>query len=287
MISSFSKKIVITRLLQLAVSIGLASSVAAFALDRSLDRALPPYYAATHNNSASGTSPTYNTSPRYGSHAYYGKEETGEASWYGHKYHGRQTANGDIYDMYKLTAAHKTLPFNSYAEITNIRNGRQVIVRINDRGDFYHERVIDLSYGAAEKLDMVATGTAQVRIRPLGMAPNNTTSQPTHPVYPNLGTSNNNGRDRYSDKPAPYTPPTGPNFFFVKAAAYAIESNALHSVNTLRTLTDVPVQVQAVNTNVGKIYRVWLGPVGTAEEGRRLVRILAKSAYPNAKVVKK
>jgi rare lipoprotein A len=94
-----------------------------------------------------------------------GYRERGTASWYGAKFHGRRTSSGEPYDMYKATAAHRNLPLPTYAEVTNLDNGRKVIVKINDRGPFHSERLLDLSYGAAVKLDMLNRGTARVDIR--------------------------------------------------------------------------------------------------------------------------
>jgi peptidoglycan lytic transglycosylase len=90
--------------------------------------------------------------------------EEGQASWYGVPYHGRRAANGEIYDMYKLTAAHRTLPFETIVRVTNLKNGRQIEVRITDRGPFVENRIIDLSLAAARELDMVAAGLAPVRL---------------------------------------------------------------------------------------------------------------------------
>ncbi len=90
--------------------------------------------------------------------------ETGLASWYGHPYHGRAAANGEIYDMEKLTAAHRTLPFGTFVRVTNLTNGKSVDVRIIDRGPFVAGRIIDLSHAAAEAIEMVGAGVAQVRI---------------------------------------------------------------------------------------------------------------------------
>jgi len=116
---------------------------------------------------------------RYGNHSPYevfgkkyyvlnsaaGYRQRGTASWYGSKFHGRRTSSGEPYDMHLATAAHKTLPLPTYAEVTNLDNGRRVIVKINDRGPFKDDRLIDLSYGAALRLDMIATGTAHVEVR--------------------------------------------------------------------------------------------------------------------------
>ncbi len=89
----------------------------------------------------------------------------GIASWYGSEFHGKKTASGEIYDMYAMTAAHKTLPIPSYARVTNLENQRSVIVRINDRGPFHGNRVMDLSYAAAKKLDLQQAGTGAVEIK--------------------------------------------------------------------------------------------------------------------------
>ena len=94
--------------------------------------------------------------------------ETGVASWYGPDFHGRQTANGEKYDMHGITAAHRTLPFNTEVLVENLDNGKTVQVRINDRGPFAKDRIIDLSRGAAEKVDMIGPGTARVRIYVVG-----------------------------------------------------------------------------------------------------------------------
>ena len=90
--------------------------------------------------------------------------EEGVASWYGLPFNGRRTSNGEIYDMHELTAAHRTLPFNAVVRVTNLRNGKQTQVRINDRGPFVADRIIDLSLSAAEAIEMVGPGTAQVRL---------------------------------------------------------------------------------------------------------------------------
>jgi rare lipoprotein A len=93
-----------------------------------------------------------------------GYTEQGQASWYGKKFHGHLTSNGEIYDMYSMSAAHKTLPIPSYVKVTNLDNNKTAIVRVNDRGPFHAGRIIDLSYAAAYKLDVIKTGTANVAI---------------------------------------------------------------------------------------------------------------------------
>ena len=94
-----------------------------------------------------------------------GHEETGEASWYGHPYHGRRTASGEIFDMYQMTAAHPSLPFGTWVLVENSANGRSVQVRINDRGPHKSRRIIDLSYAAARVLGAVGPGVIPVRLR--------------------------------------------------------------------------------------------------------------------------
>jgi len=93
-----------------------------------------------------------------------GYREKGIASWYGKKFHGRKTAIGETYDMYKMTAAHKTLPLPSYVEVTNLDNGRKIVVRVNDRGPFHGGRIIDLSYAGAKKLGIIGQGTGRVEV---------------------------------------------------------------------------------------------------------------------------
>jgi rare lipoprotein A len=90
--------------------------------------------------------------------------QTGVASWYGPNFHGKTTSNKEIYDMFDLTAAHKSLPFGTFVMVTNLNNGKSVTVRINDRGPFVKERIIDLSYAAAKAVDMIDTGTAPVKL---------------------------------------------------------------------------------------------------------------------------
>lgn len=90
--------------------------------------------------------------------------QTGYASWYGGKFHGRKTANGEIFDTYKFTAAHRSLPFDTVLKVTNLENGRSTVVRINDRGPFVENRVIDLSFAAAKEIGMIESGIARVRI---------------------------------------------------------------------------------------------------------------------------
>lgn len=112
-----------------------------------------------------------------------GYDTTGIASWYGKKFHGHLTSNGEYYDMYGMSAAHRYLPLPTYVRVTNLANDKEVIVRVNDRGPFHPDRIIDLSYAAAYKLDMLDTGTAQVRVEAIVMPPPMVPDTTTHASY--------------------------------------------------------------------------------------------------------
>lgn len=194
-------------------------------------------------------------------------KERGIASWYGKRFHGKKTSNGEIYDMYGMTAAHTILPLPSYAKITNPANGRSVIVRVNDRGPFKHSRIIDLSYAAAHKLGYVNKGSTLVEVEAIdpdkadNYASNNTDSQveatavtmaePTStatPVEQILATSNENTAMESG--------------FFVQAGAFKSEINADNLINKLQGL-DIDQ-----NSGINKVYnnglhRLKIGPFET------------------------
>ena len=109
--------------------------------------------------------------------------ESGNASWYGNKFHGHLTSNGERYNMFAMSAAHKNLPLPSYIQVTNLENNKQVIVRVNDRGPFHKGRIIDLSYAAAHKLDMLKSGTAKVKIKLLHFPKKESTSNQFNGSY--------------------------------------------------------------------------------------------------------
>lgn len=116
-----------------------------------------------------------------------GSTETGVASWYGVPYHGRRSASGEIYDMEQLTAAHRSLPFQTWVEVTNLSNGKQVDVRINDRGPFVRGRILDLSQAAARDIDMLRAGTARVRLKVIP-PPRVSATPPAAPITPPIST---------------------------------------------------------------------------------------------------
>ena len=150
--------------------------------------------------------------------------ERGTASWYGPGFHAASTSLGERYDMYAMTAAHKTLPIPAYAEVTNLRNGRKVVVRINDRGPFVGDRIIDLSYTAAAKLDMLTAGTAPVEVRVISTAApaRGSAEPPLSPVAP----------------PPPVTVVNAPaaratQVMFIQAGVFADHENARRRVESL------------------------------------------------------
>lgn len=118
-----------------------------------------------HRRAISAAKPSPSSAPAASPHDLPDEEMTGLASWYGHPYHGRRTSSGETYNMHDLTAAHRTLPFDTMVWVSNLENGKQVQVRINDRGPFVEDRVIDLSFAAAKAIDLVGSGTARVSLK--------------------------------------------------------------------------------------------------------------------------
>ncbi len=149
---------------------GASATTSVVASDAPDPASIPDAVPKQEPLSAYGNQPEYEAK----GHTYHvlktskGYDEEGIASWYGPKFQGRRTSSGETFDMNRMTAAHRTLPLPTYVEVTNLANGRKAIVRVNDRGPFKKGRLIDLSYVAAVKLGIVATGTAKVRVRAVG-----------------------------------------------------------------------------------------------------------------------
>lgn len=192
-----------------------------------------------------------------------GFEEQGTASWYGEKFHGRKTSNGEIYDMYAMTAAHKTLPLGTFVRVFNLSNHRRVDVRINDRGPFVRGRIIDLSYTAAKKLGVVGPGTAPVKIVALGT--------PTGRQAPG--------------QPADFRPLDyySGNFTF-QVGAFAERTNAERLVHKLGKLHENAHMVTYFD-GTRTFYRVRVGRRTNLEAAVRYERMLAESGYPGAFIV--
>jgi rare lipoprotein A len=186
-----------------------------------------------------------------------GYRERGIASWYGKKFHGRKTSNGEIYNMYAMTAAHKTLPIPTYLQVTNLKNGKQVVVRVNDRGPFHENRIIDLSYAAASKLGITASGTGMVELR--AIEPGEPTTTPT----------------RLADSaPAPaVSPPPAEALsarLYLQLGSFISRNNAesLRARLALNNVIGAAVEQSTVDRR--PIYRVRIGPLNSVEEADRL-----------------
>ena len=187
-----------------------------------------------------------------------GYRERGVASWYGPGFHKVRTSTGESYDMYGMTAAHKTLPLPAYVQVTNLQNGRSVVVRVNDRGPFVRNRIIDLSYTAAAKLDMLRNGTAMVEVRTVD-APS------TAPVT----------------EPAIQTPAAAPTLF-VQAGAFSEPANADRLVEKLRGGGYGKVFVRDDQIAGRKMYRVRIGPIPDVPEFDRVVAALERAGVHDA-----
>lgn len=207
-----------------------------------------------------------------------GYQATGLASWYGAKFHGRPTSSGERYDMYKLTAAHRNLPLPTYARITNLANNKSTIVRINDRGPFHDDRIIDLSYAAAVKLGFADHGTARVRVEALPAAPPPAAliaeaTPPAKPAVtaPVLATG-------VPVLPGPgtivHSAPIGAEIF-LQAGAFRSYGGAESLRTKLAELIGDIVRVQ--HSEVDTLFRVRIGPIPDMAEALRLQALIANS----------
>jgi rare lipoprotein A len=187
-----------------------------------------------------------------------GYEATGVASWYGPTFDGLRTADGDRYDMYAMTAAHKTLPLPCYVSVTNLSNGRSVVVKVNDRGPFVANRLIDLSYVAAAKLGMLATGTALVEVRAL---------TPGTPVE----------ITRAQESPPPA--------LYAQVGAFAVRRNADQVLARLHAAGFTGAFIFGPPVTRSHLYRVLIGPVSGVPEFDQLVTRLTALGYPRARLV--
>lgn len=191
--------------------------------------------------------------------------ERGTASWYGPGFHAAKTSMGDPYDMYAMTAAHKTLPLPAYVKVTNLRNGRSVVVRVNDRGPFVGDRIIDLSYTAAAKLDFLKEGTAFVEVRVI--TPGTPASVAPAPI------TNASGG-------AAATAPTG---LFIQAGAFSSAANAASLAQRLRVSGFANAFVAPPSAGAS-LHRVRVGPVGSVAEFDAAVARLESLGVSGAKL---
>lgn len=219
----------------------------------------------------------------------FGYSETGTASWYGSKFHGHQTSNGEIYNMFSMTAAHKSLPIPTYVKVTNLNNGRHVIVRVNDRGPFHGDRLIDLSYAAATKLGYDKLGTAQVRIeaidpvawhrdksqleQPAPLARPNYTAVPAAVVDGNV-----------AEKPAAHSITTGDNLF-VQVGAFSSFDSAQRLKQQMQSLTNEDVVVYLDQQRVPNLHKVHIGPVRDLTVAQQVRDLIGRNGFGSALIL--
>lgn len=188
--------------------------------------------------------------------------QQGVASWYGPDFHGKRTSNGEIYNMYAMTAAHKTLPLGVYVKVHNEANGREAVVRVNDRGPFVKGRIIDLSYAAAKKLGVVGPGTAPVRIEALGYR---VSGQGAHRTY---------------HQPASYEVGT----FSVQIGAFTVVANARRLVARMQSRYGY-AGIQQGWIGGRHFYRVRVGKFSTLQAAHSAQNNLERSGFRNSFVV--
>lgn len=199
----------------------------------------------------------------------------GFGSWYGKKFHGKKTSSGEPYDMFKMTAAHPTLPIPSYARVTNVNTGAQVIVRVNDRGPFLSDRVIDLSYTAALKLGYLNKGSGQVEVERI-----------LHSEIRDMSYARKTASDMMQPQAAktaskPASPPpaatSGNGQFFLQMGAYQKEE-AAESVTATYAMEWAHLLPSVKVVRAGQFYKVYGGPFKTQEEARRVAEQMRQSA---------
>jgi rare lipoprotein A len=229
-------------------------------------------------------------------------DETGIGSWYGLPFHGRDTANGESYDMNELTAAHKTLPMPTMVRVTNLENGRSLVLRVNDRGPFVNGRIIDVSRRAAQLLGFEITGTAKVRVQAMSadgaavFADKAITtdeeraavpSAPREPVEvdslaPPEGISKSPAAAR--NLPAAVNRvPVGATDLFIQAGAFTYRANATRLARRLLTLG--PTQVTSVVIDGTEFFRVRIGPLAGVDEADLILEDVYRMGFREARIV--
>ena len=184
----------------------------------------------------------------------FGYRERGVASWYGEKFHGRPTSSHETYSMYAMTAAHQSLPLPSYVRVRNLRNGKSVVVRVNDRGPFVENRLIDLSYAAALKLDMVADGTSLVEVTAISF--DNPAAGPAQQII----------AEKAHMDPA--------EIIFVQVGAFGEPENARRRFTLLRDVGIDKAFVQKDGNTSPALYRVRIGPIANVRQYDAIVERL-------------
>lgn len=195
-----------------------------------------------------------------------GYRERGVSSWYGKKFHGQRTANGETYDMYAMSAAHKTLPLPSYARVRNLTNGKSVVVRVNDRGPFLNNRLIDLSYAAAARLGILGTGTGIVEVEAL------TGDEPATQTAAR------------APEPEPRPKAAVPHLY-LQVGAFTSRENAENLKLRLASADLRPVHIQDAELDATPLYRVRIGPLFSVNESDRLAARVTAQGLPTPVVV--
>lgn len=199
-----------------------------------------------------------------------GYKEKGISSWYGKKFHGHRTSSGETYDMYAMTAAHKSLPLPTYVRVTHLKNGRSVIVKVNDRGPFHQGRIIDLSYAAAEKLGVTATGTAVVEV--VALDPKTYNRQQAY-------------QPRFKKPSAISTYPVKPNYkLFLQVGAFNEQINAEKLKKRLSRMFKQQ-QIHSDFSSNNNVYRVRIGPLANVAIADKLTLYLNNKGIPTSKIV--
>lgn len=221
-----------------------------------------------------------------------GYKERGIASWYGTKFHGKRTSSGEPYDLYAMTAAHKSLPLPSYVEVTNLRNKRSVIVKVNDRGPFHADRIIDLSYTAAAKLDILGYGTGLVEVRAIDTS--GATDTTDWPTWPPPATQSITTAQASTPSTNTITPATTPaqavttsgtqqraavsaaevTTLYLQVGAFQNQDNALRLQKEIRDQVTDGVRIVEISTAKGTFYKVQVGPLDGKQEADRISRSL-------------
>ena len=202
-----------------------------------------------------------------------GYHDRGIASWYGSQFHGGRTSDGETYDMYAMTAANKVVPIPCYARVTNLQNGKSVVVKINDRGPFVDNRLIDLSYAAATRLDMLASGTALVDVQAV-------TAGETPPAAPAAAPP----ATPPVITPAP-APQAGEPSMYLQVGAYAERANAAAAVQKLAVNGVTQAFILPVTDAGRTLYKVRIGPVADVAGVDQLGARLAALGYPDAEII--
>lgn len=216
--------------------------------------------------------------------------QRGTGSWYGKKFHGQRTASGEIYDMYKMTAAHPTLPIPSYARVTNMRNGKLVIVRINDRGPFHSSRIIDLSYTAALKLGYVQNGSAELEVERL-LPDEIKRLQASRRTDAGLA-SKPAMADDIDVIARPVNAPVGSSVaaeaggFFLQVGAFSQQQNAVSMRERLLSTWPQDLPQPEVVQSQG-LYRLHSGPFGTRDLADRAAQALKSLTQLQTTIVQK